>query len=272
MSLVVHSAEGAGTRLAVTPENTGWSFLSFHVLLLDTGDRMTGNTGHEELLVVPLAGRAVVEAGGVRHVLERSSVFEQLPAVVYLPPGSTYLIHATAGCELALGSAPAEGEHPIRCIQPEEMQVELRGGANVTRQITHVLAPPLPAERLVVFEVYTPSGNWSSWPPHRHDGREGSPYLEETYYYRVQPQDGFAIQRVYSPDAGLDELVLARDGDVVMVPEGHHPVVAAPGSNVYYLNFLAGPERSTAVADDPAYEWMREDWAGKALKLPIGGE
>ena len=255
----------------MTPESAGWSFLSFSVLQLHADQRIEGGTGHEELLIVPLSGRAVVHAAGVAHDLHRTSVFEQLPAVVYLPPSTPYVLQAGDGCELAMGSAPAEGVHPARRIAPEEMFVEMRGGANVTRQITHVLAPPLPAERLVVFEVYTPSGNWSSWPPHRHDGREDSPYLEETYYYRVDPAEGFAIQRVYSPDASLDELVLARNGDVVRVPEGHHPVVAAPGSNVYYLNFLAGPERSTAVADDPDYRWMRDDWEGKALTLPIGG-
>ncbi len=270
MSLVDHSRPGPGVRLSVIPETAGWSFLSFSVLQLDAGQRIRGETGHEELLVVPLSGRVVVQAAGEDHLLQRSSVFEQLPDVVYLPPGTPYVMQAGDGCELAVGSAPAEGRLPARRIGAGEMAVEMRGGANVTRQITHVLAPPLPAERLVVFEVYTPSGNWSSWPPHRHDGRQGSPYLEETYYYRVDPAEGFAIQRVYSPDAGLDELVMARDGDVVRVPEGHHPVVAAPGSNVYYLNFLAGPERSTAVADDPAYEWMRDDWEGRALTLPIG--
>ena len=271
MSLCLHSQPGPGKLLQVTPDSAGWSFLSFWVARLEAGDRMSGHTGREELAVIPLSGRAVIDAGAETHVLEREGVFQQLPHVMYLPPDTSYTIQAGAECELALGSAPAEGGLPARLITPEEIHVEIRGGANVRRQISHVLAPPLPAERLVVFEVYTPSGNWSSWPPHRHDGRQKSPYLEETYYYRIEPREGFAIQRVYSPDAGLDELVMPRDGDVVMVPEGHHPVVAAPGCNVYYLNFLAGPERSTAVADDPHYAWMRDDWEGKPLELPVGG-
>ena len=158
------------------------------------------------------------------------------------------------------------------------MRVELRGGASAARQVSHLLGPDQPAERLLLYEVYTPGGHWSGWPPHRHDGQGGSLYIEETYHYRISPQEGWAVHRNYCPEdiqgGGYDELLLARDGDVVLAPRGYHPVAAAPGSNVYYLNFMAGEavgeKRRTPPIDDDDWAWMRQDWTGRAMKLPIG--
>lgn len=263
---------GAGVRVEVTPQTAGWRFLSFRVVALAAGEVLEGDSGHEEVALVPLSGTARLEHAAGTHSVSRRGVFEELPHVLYLPPRTAYRVRAEGGpLELALGSAPAEGRYPARLIRPDEVRVEIRGGHNATRQISHLLGPQLPAERLVLFEVYTPSGNWSSWPPHRHDGRLGSPYVEETYYYRLEPADGFAVQRLYSRDSGLDELVLARDGDLVLVREGYHPVAAAPGTNAYYLNALAGESRDMTPHDDPAYAWVRDDWSGRALKLPVGG-
>lgn len=262
---------GSRIPIIVNPETAGWRYTSLWTYALPAGDDVLTNTDDREVVIVPLRGKGMVTTPAGAFRLDRTSVFEQLPRVLYLPPKTRFVLAADSDFEVALGAAPAEGKLPVRLFEPQEMKIEIRGEANARRQITHILAPPLPAERLVMFEVYTPSGNWSSWPPHCHDGRLGSPEMEEVYYYRIRPREGFAIQRIYTGGEEPDELMMPRHGDAVIVPGGHHPVVAAPGSNVYYLNVLAGPQRSTAVADDPHYKWMREDWTGKAMKLPVGG-
>jgi len=262
-------------RLEVTPTKAGWRYLSFKTIRLKAGENLAGNTQGQEAALVPLAGTLEVKANGQTVQLSRKDVFSELPNVLYLPPGSEYVVEAISSAHLALGSAPAEGKYPLRLFRPPEMRVEMRGGANATRQVNHILGPDLPAERLLLYEVYTPSGFWSGWPPHRHDGRRNSLYIEETYYYRITPQTGWAVHRNYSPEDGLDELLLVRDGDLVLAPKGYHPVAAAPGSNVYYLNFMAGEAlneaRATPPVDDPDWGWMRGDWAGQPLELPIGG-
>ncbi len=255
--------------IEVTPNNAGWRYLAFKAITLHPDDTFEIHEPDREIALVPIAGQAEIELDGITETLARKSVFAELPRVVYAPPGVRLRVQAKDAFDFAVGSAPAEGKLPPRIIEPAEIPVEIRGGANATRQISHILAPPLPAERLLLFEVYTPSGNWSSWPPHRHDGGLDSPYLEEVYYYRFQPEEGWAIQRIYNEH--IDEVVLVRDGEAVLVPQGYHPVAAAPGSNVYYLNFLAGDERTTAVVDDPEWAWMRNDWSGRAIQLPIGG-
>jgi 5-deoxy-glucuronate isomerase len=137
--------------------------------------------------------------------------------------------------------------------------------------VTATLDLSLPAERLLAYEIVTPSGNWSSFPPHRHDGTNGTTYHEETYLYRLEPADGFAIQRIYSPESGLDVSMCARDGDLILVHEGYHTVAAAPGTNVYYLNFLGGDVRPVTQYIDPAYAWIADDWAGKPTPIPLPG-
>ncbi len=266
---LLHKPGSATVKIAVTPESAGWRYLRFFAVELAPGERYRYAQAGEEAALVPLFGEARIRLGDGVFETRRASVFKELPEVFYAPPGVAIEVEAAGAFAFAVGSAPAEGRLPPRRIRREEIPVEMRGGANVSRQISHVLAPPLPAERLLLFEVYTPSGNWSSWPPHRHDGRMGSPYLEEVYYYRIEPAHGWAVQRVYSER--IDALMRVGDGEAVLVPEGYHPVAAAPGSNVYYLNYLAGEERTTRVVDDPEWAWMRDDWTGKALKLPIGG-
>ncbi|AEB11686.1 5-deoxy-glucuronate isomerase [Marinithermus hydrothermalis] len=270
----IRPQKNRGVLVEVTPQQAGWRYLWFKAVRLETGEAYAEETAGHEVALVPLAGTARIEANGEQFLLERRSVFAELPHVLYLPPGTRYRIEAQTAFECALGGAPARGRYPLRCFKPEEMKVEIRGGANATRQVNHVLGPHLPAERLILFEVYTPSGFWSGWPPHRHDGRMGSAYLEETYYYKITPKHGFAIHRNYTKDTDLDECLLARDGDLILVPEGYHPVAAPPGSNVYYLNYLAGElldeARATPPKDDPDWAWMREDWAGQPITIPIG--
>ena len=260
--------------VAVTPESAGWQYLSFAVQSLEMGGVYTGDSGDLELAIVPLSGAGMVEVGDQHFALSRASVWLELPQVLYLPPHTMFSITTDSRLEFSVGGAPAEGIYPVRLLEPREMRSELRGGANATRQVNHILGAELPAERLLLYEVYTPSGNWSGWPPHRHDGELGSLYIEETYFYKIQPSTGWAVHRNYSPQHGLDELLLARDGDLILAPHGYHPVSAPPGSNVYYLNYMAGEAQSAARAsppvDDADWAWMRGDWAGKPLKLPFG--
>lgn len=161
----------------------------------------------------------------------------------------------------------------MRLITPAEFQVELRGGGSAGRQVNHVLAPPLPAERLIVYEVLIPGGAWAGWPPHCHDGLHGSPYLEETYYFRFDRPEGFGFHRNYLADGSFDESFAVRDGDCVAVPRGFHVTGAAPGSNMWILNFLAGEpiggERAQPPYFDPATTWITEDWTAGRLELPV---
>ncbi|GMA14161.1 5-deoxy-glucuronate isomerase (plasmid) [Deinococcus metallilatus] len=266
-----HLRPDASGQVGVTPESAGWEYLSFGVVRLTPGQTHQANTGGNEVALVPQEGRLRVEAGGQTFDLTRRDVFSELPHVLYLPPGVAYRVSGEG--VFAWGGAPASGALPLRLFRPEEMRVELRGGANATRQVSHILGPDLPAERLLLYEVYTPSGNWSGWPPHRHDGRLGSLYIEETYHYRVSPPQGWAVHRNYSPEDGEDELLLARDGDLILSRRGYHPVAAAPGSNVYYLNFMAGEaqgeQRRLPPVDEAQWAWMRQDWAGRAMPLPF---
>jgi 5-deoxy-glucuronate isomerase len=254
------------TLVSITPESAGWTYLSFAVHRLKTGETFSAESDDLELALVPLSGKAKIEVGDHEFQVSRRGVFLEMPQVLYLPPGSRFTVHAESDFGFSLGGAPAEGRYPVRLFEPREMRSELRGGVNATRRVNHILGADLPAERLLLYEVYTPSGGWSGWPPHRHDGRVNSLYIEETYYYKIQPSSGWAIHRNYSPEDALDELLLARDGDLILAPRGYHPVAAPPGSNVYYLNYMAGEAlneaRATPPVDDPDWAWMRQNWSG----------
>jgi 5-deoxy-glucuronate isomerase len=253
----------------VSPASVGWKYISFRVAALADGKTLEANAGHEEMAFVPLSGAAVVEFDGQRHTLKRRDVWSELPHVLYLPPGMSYRILAQSAFEVAIGGAPAEGHFPPRLIRPDEIKTFVRGDANVRRGVSVLLDGELPAERLTLFEIYTPSGNWSSWPPHRHDGFMGSSDQEETYYYRLKPESGFAIQCMYAEDKRLNERVLARDGDLVLAHEGYHGVVTAPGTNAYYLNVLAGEVRKISGYEDPTFQWVRDNWQGNPIAIPL---
>lgn len=266
----------AERRLEITPAIAGWSYLSFRSYTFRAGQVIDGESATDEMCMVLLSGDISFEAAGQSwHCQGRDSVFGGLPYAVYLPPGYQYrmTVHSDADC--AYGRAPATGTYPPRLIGPADVRVEMRGGHNVTRQITHILDPG-EAEKLLCVEVYTPSGNWSSYPPHKHDAHRPPEEveLEEVYYYRIEPPDGWAMQRLYTDDRSIDDVVLAQHGDAIMIRQGYHPVVAAPGYDVYYLNFLAGAEPSWAAADDPQLAWVRGSWDGGAerMRLPLGAD
>jgi 5-deoxy-glucuronate isomerase len=257
------------TRIEITPETAGWKYLSFRVVALAAGGSEEVNTGANEAVVVPLSGKGICTFAGKEHPFQRSSVFAGPTDIFYLPPHTPYTIKASEPAELAIGGAPAEGRLPARVIRRSEISVGVRGDANVKRSVSALADSDQLTERLTVYEIYTPSGNWSSFPPHRHDTRDRSSYHEETYYYRFQPKNGFAIQRIYTRDTPLDVAIPVQDGDLVLVHEGYHPVVKAPGTNAYYLNFLAGDVRRISAVNDPEYDWIATNWSGNPITVPI---
>jgi 5-deoxy-glucuronate isomerase len=258
-----------GTRLAINPASVGWRYLSFRVVALAPGETMDATLPGEELVVVPLAGSGRFRFDGGDHPVSRRDVFTAKPYVLYVPPGAECSIVADGPFEVAIGSAPATGRYPARLYGPDELPSFVRGGANASRGVTATLDPSLETERLIAYEILTPSGNWSSFPPHRHDGRFGTTYHEESYYYRLTPVDGFAIQRLYTRDTELDVSIAAADGDLVLVHEGYHTVATAPGTNAYYLNFLAGDTKPVVQLNDPAYAWIADDWTGRPIAIPV---
>ena len=258
----LRSADGPGVVLEVTPTSAGWSVLDFSVLRLDR-DGSTFHTRDREVAVVPLEGQVVASVGEQRFRLQRESVFREMPSVLYVPPGRSVELTAAGPADIAIGGAPAEGRYPVRLFDPSEMKSEVRGGGGATRQVNHILAAPLPAERLILYEVYVPRGGWSGWPPHCHDGYAGSPYLEETYYFRLDPPDGWAIHRNYRVDAEFDETFAVADRDLVVVTQGFHSSAAAPGSHMYFLE-----ERAIPPFFQPEYRWIDSNWDEDAMTLP----
>lgn len=267
------SSSSSGETLAVTPNSLGFNYLTLRIRRIRAGEKFSSNTGNCELGIVLLGGVCSVEStgGSWSNVGRRANVFGGLPYAVYLPIETEFSVTSAKDCEIALCYSLAEEKYPAQLIKPDDIEVEIRGGANATRQINHILKPEFPAQRLLIVEVYTPSGNWSSYPPHKHDVHSPPEEvdLEELYYYKVDRPEGYAIQRVYTPDRRIDATLTVRDGELVLIPEGYHPVVAAHGYNVYYLNALAGSARSMAASDDPEYAWVRQSWKEQDPRLPL---
>ena len=250
----------AGSWDQVTPESAGWRYLYFGV----QGGSFSAQTGNTEVALVLLEGRCTVDAGGKQWELgHRESVFESLPWALYLPRDTAYSVEADAPLELAVCGALCETRREPVIVRPDDVEIEVRGAGNATRQISHIVKPDFPAERLLVVEVLTPAGNWSSYPPHKHDedNPPGEVVLEEVYYYRTASPEAFAFQRLYSPRHGVDVTATVRHGDLMLVPWGYHTTCAAHGYDLYYLNALAGDRRSMAAADDPDLAWIRQAWA-----------
>jgi 5-deoxy-glucuronate isomerase len=250
-----------GSVLRITPESAGWKYVGFEICKLKPGQKLERSTNQQEVCLVLLSGYVDAEAGGQTwpNIGRRMDIFERIPPyAVYVPNFSAYRFTAVTEAEIAICSAPGKGGHGVRLITPEQVGTEPRGYGNMSRTIHNILPEQEPADSLLVVEVFTPNGNWSSYPPHRHDEEDlpRQSYLEETYYHRVQPGHGFAVQRVYTDDRSLDETLTVRNGDAVMVPRGYHPVSAAPGYNNYYLNVMAGPVRTWKFHNDPDHEWL----------------
>lgn len=247
----------------ITPKRAGWTHVGFRAIRLAAGETETVETGTRELCLVVLTGTVDVTVDGQTHANlgTRMSVFDELsPAAVYVPAGQTVTVRAVQGAEVALCTAPGGSTaRAVRVIDPASMKRSVRGQGTNTRYICDILPHDDPtAAHLLVVEVITPASHSSSYPPHKHDVEQPpvETQLEETYYHRLNPPQGFAFQRVYTDDRSLDEACAVENHDVVMVPRGYHPVVAPHGYDLYYLNVMAGPHRFWVFKNDPAHEWM----------------
>ena len=280
-ALPPHVARGAGRdadyALSITPERAGWRYSGLRILELPAGGSHGFSTGTDEYLVLPLSGSCRLACDGERLELTgRGSVFTGLTDFAYLPRDAEVRITCDAGGRFALPCARAARRLPVRYRPASQVPVELRGAGAASRQVNNFCAPEaFEADRLIAVEVLTPGGNWSSYPPHKHDEQsETESALEEIYYFEVDG-DGPAYQRVYGSGPGreIDVCAEVRSGDAVLIPHGYHgPSMAAPGYDLYYLNVMAGPgERVWRFCDDPAHAWIRGTWAGVPIdpRLPL---
>jgi 5-deoxy-glucuronate isomerase len=273
---LVHSRnlppEEPGEILHLTREQAKWEWMSFFVRRLQPGDVFHTSTLGEEAAFVMLGGKCTADWGkGKTLIGKRMDVFEGFPYTLYLPTGNHVAFVAETICEIAECRVPSEARLEPKLIEPKDVATGLRGGGNASRQIVDVIPPAFPADKLMVIEVYTPGGNWSSYPPHKHDVHNppAEVDLDEIYYYRIRQAEGFAFQHLYSKVTKSEETLKTKDGDVVLVHGGFHPVVAGPGYDVYYLNFLAGSSRALAVTEDDQHAWIRSTWNATDPRLPL---
>ena len=277
--LLAKSDSGRDIYQSVLRGDTGWQFLNFQARLMKEGEKWTSNTEGNEYAIILLGGNYSVKTnrGSWETVNGRKDVFSGIAHSLYLPRNTEFELRAESDVlDIAYGWCETDQDHPACFKSPEEAAIEIRGGDNATRQINSLIQPGFDCHRLVSVEVYTPSGNWSSFPAHKHDARKVDgkgnvveACLEETYFYKIDKPQGFAIQQIYTDDRSLDEIAVARNNDVVLVPEGYHPVAAGHGYNVYYLNFLTGSDQSLANTDDPDHKWIYDSWKGLDPRIPM---
>jgi 5-deoxy-glucuronate isomerase len=264
-----HPPDIHGCVLEITPQSAGWQRVGFRVNRLVPGQAAGGGDSGREVCIVVLTGIADIVVGNHRFegLGGRSSVFDDAsPGAVYAPAGMPFKVIARNAVELAVCSAPGEPGGVPRAIGPSDMPKAVRGTGTNTRYVRNVLPEDRSADSLIVVEVVTPGGHWSSYPPHKHDTATpgGETALEETYYHRINPAQGFAFQRVYTDDRDIDETMCVHDGDLVLVPRGYHPVGAAHGYDLYYLNVMAGPRRAWVIHNDPEHEWLLRKTQGSS--------
>jgi len=263
----------------VTKEEAGWEFLNFNARLLKQGEEWNWNTGENECALILMGGNFSIRSGkgNWKTINGRKDVFSGIAHTVYLSRNTDFTLTAESELlDIACGWCQTNEDHPAYFKTPDEVDIEIRGGDNATRQINSLVQPGFDCHRLVSVEVYTPSGNWSSFPAHKHDERitdqEGNlleARLEEIYFYKVDRPEGYAIQQVYTKDRSLDELMQIRNNELVMVPRGYHPVIAGHGYNCYYLNFLTGSDQSLANSPDPDHEWIFNSWKTVDSRVPV---
>ena len=249
-------------RHAISAASARWKYVGFGLYEMKPGQSVQEATAAQEVILVLVEGKATLSAGEVDfgEMGERMDVFEKTPPhCLYIPNDSDWLATATTYCTIAVCSAPGKGNYPAQRLGPDGITLTPRGKGQNTRFVNNIaMEDRNVADSLLVTEVFTPNGNWSSYPSHRHD-EDNYPditYLEEIYYHRINPAQGFAIQRVYSEDGAIDETITAKNGDVVLVPKGHHPCAAPYGYELYYLNVMAGPLRKWRFANDPDHDWI----------------
>lgn len=280
-TMLIRTADEGSTGVftEVSAQSAGWDYLNMAARRMNTGEIWSSQTDQTEIVHVIFGGKCNIRssAGDFLDIGRRPNVFSGMPYAVYLSRNTTFTVEALSdGFEMASCWVPTDRDFPARLIRPEDSTIELRGGDNASRQINSILPPGFPCHRLVCVEVYTPGGNWSSYPPHKHDVHRQAPDgtlleadLEEIYFYKLDKPGGYAYQRVYNGSRSIDGLMMAQNHDAVLVPEGYHPVVSAHGYTTYYLNFLAGSAQSLANTDDPAYSWVKSEWQGIDSRLPF---
>lgn len=265
MIILSANPDGGGRVLQVTPESAGWTYVGLTIEQIAPGGEWSYSAELDEICIVPLRGSARISSDQGDWIVSRpGTMFDGKPTCLYLPVGSSFTASTENGAELAITAARASKAYPPKLIEPDDIDIEIRGDGNAARQISHIVKPEFPADKLLVVEVFTPSGNWSSFPPHKHDVSRmpEEAILEEIYYYRIHPDDGFALQRLYFADGSFDHAWTIHDGDLLLVPQGYHAFAVAHGYTGYYLNILAGPDnvRTMQPADDPRYAWVRSTW------------
>ena len=263
----------------ITPESANWESLYFEAREMSLGDTWSHNTEENEIVIVLLSGNYKVESdkGTWKTINGRKDVFSGVAHTLYLPRHTKFTLEATSQkLDIAYGWCFSDEDFPAKFVTPEDTPVVIFGGDNATRQFNDLVPPGFGCSKIVVREVYTPSGNWSSFPAHKHDERildnDGNvlePIQEETYFYKFQKPEAYAIQQVYTKDKSLDEIVKARHNDVVLIPKGFHPVVAEHGFHCYYLNFLAGSDQCLENTTDPDHEWIYDSWSSQDNRLPL---
>ncbi|MGS0743208.1 5-deoxy-glucuronate isomerase [Glaciimonas sp. GG7] len=261
MNLLVKGRQEGREIVTVTPESAGWNYVGFAAYRLSRNEHLDFDTGTRECCIVVLRGVVSVRAGDElwAEIGERNSVFDDAsPYSVYVPHGNAVSIVAHGDVEIAVCSAPGHSDLAARLIEPVSAKRSVRGQGSNTRYVCDILPQTAAADHLLVVEVITPGGHSSSYPPHKHDTDNipDESSLEETYYHRINPSQGFAFQRVYTDDRSLDVAMAVENHDVVMVPKGYHPVVAPHGYDCYYLNVMAGPKRTWHFKNDPAHDWL----------------
>jgi len=282
---MLHIRPGADGVVATDPRRSGWRYLSFRAFGLREGETLILDRPDEEAAIVTISGGGVavtVDDGPALELRGRRSVFEGMPWSGYIPAGSTTRLTGRPmpgmqAAVVAVAQAPLTGRPGVSgkpiVVGPTDVEIELRGAGNATRQVNNIMMPGFPADRLLICEVFTPAGNWSGWPPHKHDvddpPREA--VLEETYFYQFARPEGWAIQRIYHRDGSRDLMLAVRHGDLVMVDQGYHPFASTQGYDAYFLNALAGDRRTMANSDDPDLAWVRTLWPSMALdpRLPL---
>ncbi|MBI5565991.1 MAG: 5-deoxy-glucuronate isomerase [Chloroflexi bacterium] len=287
-NLVVHPnpSPNSDVIVEVTPAAAGWDAINFQARRLSQNRSWSFATGDHELALVVLGGQLNVESnrGAWQNLGSRASVFAGLPTALYLPRETSFTATAVTDVEFAVAWAKGEVDFPPRLVRPGDIEIEIRGGDHATRQINRIMPPGFPCARLVIVEVYTPGGNWSSYPPHKHDvhkvqsdGTLLEADLDEVYYYKIDRPEGYALQRIYTdPESPLqragypiDAAVIARNNDVVLIPEGYHPVSSPVGYTTYYLNVLVGTAQSLAATDDPNFAWVKDTYQTRDPRIPI---
>jgi 5-deoxy-glucuronate isomerase len=271
-----HTAE-AGVFAEVTAQQAGWDLLNMAARRLSRGARWVGQTGEHECVHVVLGGQCHIRTtqGDFLNMGERVDVFAGLPFALYLSRGVAFEIESLSDAfEVASCWVPTDQDHPAQLITPAQCSIDLRGGGNASRQVVSIIPPGFDCHRLVCVEAYIPGGNWAGYPPHKHDvhrqdasGALLEADLEEIYFYKLQPPDGFALQRVYTVER--DATFVAQHNDMILIHEGYHPTVSAPGYTTYLLNFLAGSAQSLANIDDPAHAWFKQAWGELDPRLPL---